>query len=195
MKFGRSKPRFYDTPNGQVPSVTTICSLLDKPMLKQWAANEAVDYIKTAKRDWAPGFTLKEKFERDTVFGVARGIPMDVGYTLYAWTLYEEDVKQILTQIITKFSPMAYIRVRGVSWEIGVKLDSVSNNVEAEPGDQATRVIKYQFSMTAETFVTQPIIRKKAVLKTQVEFVDSLEDEDVTEVITRLEQAVKELKE
>jgi len=90
---------------------------------------------------------------------------------------------------------MAYIRVRGVSWEIGVKLDSVSNNVEAEPGDQATRVIKYQFNMTAETFVTQPIVRKKAVLKTQVDVVDSLDDDDVTEVISRLEQAVKELKE
>lgn len=157
--------------------------------------HKATDYLRTLNRDWKPGFTVKEKYERDTVFGVARGIPMDVGYTLYVWTLYEEDVKQILTQIITKFSPMAYIRVRGVSWEIGVKLDSISNNVEAEPGDQATRVIKYQFNMTAETFVTQPIVRKKAVLKTQVDVVDSLEDDDVTEVITRLEQAVKELKE
>jgi len=157
--------------------------------------HKATDYVRTAKLDWKPGFTTKEKYERDTVFGVARGIPMDIGYTLYAWTLYEEDIKQIVTQIITKFSPMAYIRVRGVSWEIGVKLDSVSNNVEAEPGDQATRVIKYQFNMTAETFVTQPIVRKKAVLKTQVDVVDSLEDDDVAEVISRLEQAVKELKE
>lgn len=157
--------------------------------------HKATDYLKSLNRDWKPGFAIKERYERDTVFGVTRGIPMDVEYTLYAWTLYEEDVRQILTQIITKFSPMAYIRVRGVSWEIGVKLDSISNNVEAEPGDQAVRVIKYQFNLTAETFVTQPIQRKKAVLKTKVDIVDSVDDEAVTEVIARLEQAVKELKE
>jgi hypothetical protein len=41
--------------------------------------------------------------------------------------------------------------------------------------------------------VSQPIVRKKAVLKTRVEVTDSPNDEDVTEVLARLEQAVKEL--
>jgi hypothetical protein len=143
--------------------------------------------------DWKPGFTTSERYQRDTIFGISRGIPIDIGYTLYAWTLYEEDMNQILTQIITKFSPIAYIRVRGISWEIGVKLDSIANNVDVEPGDKATRVFKYQFSLTAESFVAQPIVRKKAVLKTQTEVTDSLNDEDITEVMSRLEQAVKEL--
>ena len=157
--------------------------------------HKAVDYLRSVDREWSPGFAIKERYERDTVFGVARGIPVDVEYTLYAWTLYEEDIRQILTQIITKFSPIAYIRVRGVSWEIGVNLDSITSNVELEPGDQAERVIKYQFNLTAETFITQPITRKKAVLKTQTEIVDSVDDDSVAEVIARLEQAVKELKE
>jgi len=90
---------------------------------------------------------------------------------------------------------MAYIRVRGISWEIGVKLDSIANNVDVEPGDQAVRVFKYQFTFTAESFVAQPIVRKKAVLKTKVEITDSPNDEDITEVLARLEQAVKELEE
>jgi hypothetical protein len=112
-----------------------------------------------------------------------------------AWTMYEEDMNQILTQVVTKFSPMAYIRVRGISWEIGVKLDSIANNVDLEPGDKKIRVFKYQFGFTAESFVAQPIVRKKAVLKTRVEITDSPNEEDITEVLARLEQAVKELDE
>jgi len=157
--------------------------------------HKAVDYLRTYKNNWKPGFTVKEKYERDTVFGVTRGIPVDINYTLFAWTLYEEDMRQILEQIIPKLSPMGYIRVRGISWEIGVKLNSISSNVDTEPGDKAVRVIKYQFEMTAETFVAQPIIRKKAVLKTKIEVVDNVTEDSISEVIARLEQAVEELKE
>jgi hypothetical protein len=126
---------------------------------------------------------------------VSRGIPIDVGYTVYAWTLYEEDMNQIVEQIVTKFSPMAYIRVRGISWEIGVKLDSIANNVNIEPGDKQVRIFKYQFGVTAQTFVAQPIVRKKAVLKTKIEMTNSPNDDEITEVLARLEQAVKELEE
>lgn len=160
---------------------------------QRYTYHKAINYLRTAKTDWKPGFTTKERYDRDTVFGVTRGIPVDIGYTLYAWTLYEEDMNQILTQIVTKFSPMAYIRVRGIAWEVKVKLDSIANNVNIEPGDRATRVFKYQFGMTAESYVAQPIVRKKAVLKTRVEVTNNPDDEKVTEVLARLEQAVKEL--
>jgi hypothetical protein len=161
----------------------------------RYVYHKAVDYLRTNNRDWKPGFTVKEKYERDTVFGVASGIPVDVTYTLYAWTLYEEDMKQILEQIFTKFSPMAYIRVKGVSWEIGVKLDSLSSNINSEPGDKAVRVIKYNIQMTAESYVSQPIIRKKAVLKTKVDLIDTVDTDTIGDVISRLEQAVEELSE
>jgi hypothetical protein len=155
--------------------------------------HKAIDYLRDHKTG-RPTFTIKEwRHEKDTVFGVARGIPVDISYTLYAWTLYEEDMNQILTQVLTKFSPMAYIRVRGVSWEIGVKLDSIANNVNYEPGEKSQRVFKFQFGLTAETFITQPIARRKAVLKTQVEITDEVNQSDIAEVITRLEEAVKDL--
>jgi len=99
----------------------------------RYVYHKAVDYLRNQDMNWKPGFWTSERYERDTVFGVSKGIPVDIGYTLYAWTLYEEDMNQILTQIVTKFSPMAYIRVRGISWEIGVKLDSIANNVDVEP--------------------------------------------------------------
>lgn len=159
----------------------------------RYTYHKAVDYIRTEKRDWKPGFTIKEKYERDTIFGVTRGIPVDVNFTLYAWTMYIEDMNQLLEQILTKFSPTAYIRVRGVSWEVQVKLDSIANNLDFEPGDQALRVIKFEFNFTAETYIPQPIVRRKAVLKTNIDIVDGLTEEDVTSVLAKLEDAVKEL--
>lgn len=162
---------------------------------KRYTYHKAIDYLRDYKNDFRPGFTVSERYERDTVFGVSKGIPLDITYTLYAWTMYEEDMNQILTQVLTKFSPMAYIRVRGISWEIGVKIDSIANNVDTEPGDKKARVFKHQFTFTTETFVSQPIVRKKAVLKTRIEMTDSTNEEDITEVLSRLEQAVKELEE
>ena len=93
-----------------------------------------------------------------------------------------------------KFSQTAYIKVTGVPYEIIVKLDSIANNLEYESGDQAIRVVKYQFVMTTETFIPQPISRKKAVLKTKFDFVDGLNENEITEVMARLEQNLKELK-
>lgn len=162
---------------------------------KRYTYHKAVDYLRTYDRSWKPGFTVKEKYERDTVFGVASGIPVDINYTLYVWTLYDEDMKQILEQILTKFSPMAYIRVKGIAWQIGVKLGSVSSNDSSEPGDKAVRVIKHQIQMTAESYVAQPIIRQKAVLKTKIELIDTVDDDTIGNVISRLEQAVEELSE
>jgi hypothetical protein len=66
--------------------------------------------------------------------------------------------------------------------------------LDYEPGDQAIRVIKYQFNMTTETYIPQPITRQKAVLKTKIDFVDGLEENEIQQVMARLEESVKELK-
>ena len=158
----------------------------------RYTYHKAVDYLRRLRPDRAPGFTASEFKERDTVFGVTRGIPIDVEYTLSAWALYIEDMNQIVEQVITKFSPIAYIRVRGVQWEIGVKLTSIANNLEAEPGDQKLRVIKFQFNLTAETYIPQPIIRQKAVLTQQIDMSAMAEMNEITEALDRLEIAIKE---
>ena len=113
----------------------------------RYVYHRAIDYLRDSNNK--PGFTYSEKYEKDTIFGVAKGMPVDISYTLYAWTLYVEDMNQILEQIILKFSPVAYIKVRGVLWEVCVKFDSIANNLETEPGDAALRVIKFQFGITA----------------------------------------------
>jgi hypothetical protein len=158
----------------------------------RYTYHQAINFLTNS--EGKPQFTTSEKYERDTVFGVARGIPLDIEYTLYAWTLQLEDMNQILEQILTKFSPIAYIKVRGVLWEVSVKLDSIANNLNVEPGDAALRVIKFQFGIKAETYVAQPIRREKAVLKTRVDIVNSLDQEQISEIMKRLEESVEELK-
>jgi hypothetical protein len=124
---------------------------------------------------------------------VARGIPVDIEYQLTAWTLYVEDMNQILEQVITKFSPVAYIRVQGVhNWEVIAKLTSIANNLETEPGDQQLRVVKFQFGITVESFIPQPTVRKKAVLDQRIDVVQGLSEDEITEVLDRLENTVEE---
>lgn len=108
-----------------------------------------------------PGFTQQEKYKRDTFFGVTRGWPVNINYTLYIWTLYEEDMNQILEQCFLKFSSVAYLQVKGVYWEVIVTLDSTANNMDLEPGDAKIRVLKYQLNMTAKSYIPQPIYRFK----------------------------------
>jgi hypothetical protein len=159
--------------------------------VSRYTYHKALDFLR--QRDGKPGYTISEKYNRDTVFGMARGIPVNIGYTLTAWTLYREDMNQILEQIMTKFSMLAYIQVTGVRWEVPVKLESVANNINAEPGDKAIRVIKYEFNMTAQTYIPQPIERKKAVLNMKIDIVNGIAEEEITEVLARIEETVKEL--
>jgi hypothetical protein len=157
----------------------------------RYTYHKALDYMNRLRPDFKPGFTVQEKFKRDTIFGVARGIPVNKTYTLVAWTMYMEDIDQILEQIFLKFSPVAYISVRGVHWETVVSMDSVANNIDFEPGDQNQRIIKYEFNFTARTYIPQPINRKKAILETKIDFHDGVEVENITDVLGRLEQSVK----
>lgn len=129
----------------------------------------------------------KELKENDTIFGYARGIPINVGYSLIIWTLYLEDMNQILEQIILKFSPMAYIKIQNIPWEVSVSLDSLANNLDKEVADKNVRVIKYQINFTAKTYIPQPIIRNKTVLKIKNDFYNSINVDEINQIYTRKE--------
>lgn len=174
----------------KLPLIAITQSAIDYD-LDRYTYHKALNYF--PRLDGKPGLTVNEKYERDTVFGVARGVPINIGYTITAWTMYTEDMNQILEQILTKFSHAAYIRVTGVPWEVIVKIDSIANNMETEPGDKNIRVIKYEFNITAQTYIPQPIQRKKAVLTTKIAFVDGMTEEEINEVMARIEETVKEL--
>jgi hypothetical protein len=158
----------------------------------KYVYHQALDWMRDFREDGKPGFTTNEKYERDTVFGVARGVPIKRTYTLYAWTKYLEDMNQIVTQILHKLTRLAYITVRGVPFESTVNLDSIANNLDTDTGNK-DRIIKYQFNLTAETYIPQPIVRNKAVLKTRVNYFNDVDEENINEVIQRIETAVEEL--
>lgn len=153
----------------------------------------AIEYLRESEMGGTPSYVKRGHRASTNLYGITRGLPIDISYTLYVWTMFVEDMNQILEQVVTKFSPIAYIKVRGVTWEIGVKLDSIANNIDVEPGDKNERVVKFEFGMTAETYIPQPITRKKAVLKTKIEFLDGLTEQDAIRVIGRIEESVKEL--
>lgn len=165
---------------------------------ERYTYHKALNYFRKSEPDSSfnkspPGFAIKEKYNKDTVFGVARGIPINISYTVTAWTMYQEDMNQIIEQILTKFSQAAYIRVTGIPWEIIVTIDSVANNIDQEPGDGAIKVIKYEFGITAKSYISQPISRKKAVLKARVDFVDGTTEQEISEILARIQEAVTEL--
>lgn len=159
----------------------------------RYTYHQAMDYMRSLRADRKPSMFTNEKHSRDTVYAVARGWPMDVTFTLYAWTMYIEDMNQILEQIMLKFSPIAYIKIRGVSWEIGVELNSIGNNIDYEPGDQNARVIKFQFELTAKSYIPQPIRRSKSVLKTKINLVEGVDENHISNILNKLEDTVEEL--
>jgi len=166
--------------------------------LERYTYHKALNYFRryepgSKTNTSPPGFTIKEKYQRDTVLGAAKGIPINISYTVTAWTMYQEDMNQIIEQVLTKFSQAAYIRVTGIPWEIIVTIDSIANNVDQEPGDSAIKVIKYEFGITAKSYISQPISRKKAVLKARVDFVDGTTEKEISEILARIEEAVEEL--
>lgn len=136
------------------------------------------------------GFTATEKYERDTVFGVTRGIPVNITYTLYIWTLYQTDMNQILEQVFLRFSPVAYLRIRGVYWEVIVTMDGQANNLDVEPGDRRLRVLKYQFTMTAKSYIPQPITRVKP--PEPIAYASTLGGDDLKRALEILEKIMAE---
>ena len=138
------------------------------------------------RTDGKPGFTLSEKRSRDTILSMSRGIPVDISHVLTVWTMFIEDMNQIIEQILLKFDQLAYIRVQGVQWESVVRVDSYANNLDTEPGTEK-RVVKYQINLTTETYIPQPIHRDKSVLSNRVEIVSGVDESEVREIISRIE--------
>lgn len=159
---------------------------------RRYTHHKALNYMRGLRKDNKPGFTVSERYDRDTVFGVARGLPVNVNYTLWVWTLHLQDMNYIIEQIIPRIAPMGQIRVKGINWDIPLKLTSIGNNINPEIGENQ-RIIKYEFSMVAETYIAQPIQRQKAVLKTKVEIANSVNEDEITDVYAKLENAVKDL--
>lgn len=135
-----------------------------------------------------PGKIISEDRENDTILRTSRGIPVNISYTLYAWAEFKVDMHQILTQVLTKCCPATYIEIKGDPWETMVRLDSSADNKDIEVQDQkAGPIIKYQFYLTVETYISEPIVKDKTVLGMAIDFVNSVDEKELTEVYGRIE--------
>ncbi len=64
--IGSETPRYYDTPNGRRPSVTTIQSVLDKPALIPWA-------VRTVIEDAVSKLTPRQKYGLTEIKKILQG--------------------------------------------------------------------------------------------------------------------------
>lgn len=66
QKIQEKSERFYDTPIGKLPSVTTILALLNKPAIVNWAVKMTISYLSTKLDDIREGkLTLTEENASD----------------------------------------------------------------------------------------------------------------------------------
>jgi hypothetical protein len=152
---------------------------------ERYTYHKALDYFRVNGK---PGFVTNETGRNnsygDTIYATSRGIPLNITYNLNAITLYKVDMNQILEQIIGKFSSIAYLKIRGVHWETICTLDSMADNIDRSPGE-GERVIKYQFGLTLKTYMPQPLVRKKPVLRINVDTYNTVDENEIIEVIQR----------
>lgn len=141
---------------------------------EHYVYHKAMRYQKVAVQ---PGL-MQEIRERDTVFGFSMGIPVNLDYKLIVWTKSTVDLYTIVEQIYPRITPGGTVKVKGVPWEVLVKLDSDGNNINYEPGDKEIGVRKWEFNFHAETWLVQPIARKRSVLEMNVNVVNKNNADD-----------------
>lgn len=87
--------------------------------------------------------------------------PYNLQFQLGVWSLYMNDVDQILEQILPFFQPYAYVRVNipelFSSWQSKVIFNSVAPEFEFEYSDELHRVLKYTLDFTVQTYLFKPI--------------------------------------
>ena len=49
-----------------------------------------------------------------------------------------------------------------------------------------------KFNFTTQSYIPQPIDRKKAILTTKIDLVDGMSEEEITEVMAKIETSVKD---
>lgn len=183
----------FDIQRNVRQSDTLVVDRITLPMMSLYASGFSLDMTRYTYH-WAETFTrnqfgkpdaFSELKPDDTIFGRSRGLPVNVSFQLNVWTQYIEDMYEIVEQVMSKFSPIAYIRTQGNQWITVVKLDSVEPNIDLEPGNTTKRVIKFTFGFTAEHYIPQPLSRYKSVQQVRYDLTQGLEEREVVDIFSR----------
>lgn len=115
-------------------------------------------------------------------------VPYNVNYSLYLYTKYVDDGLQIIEQILPYFTP-AYtftrkdIEAYGVSKDVAINLNSVNQTDTYEGAVAEDRIIQWELTFTANTWIYPPLSDAGIIKTVYVNFYD-LDDTDEKLVTT-----------
>lgn len=104
-----------------------------------------------------------ERRPDDVVYGMSTGIPISRGYQLTLMTRYVEDMNQLLEIALQRFSQTFEIRIGQSPRPTQVLFDGCDTNFADDRDPERVHLYTATISMTAQSWLPQPVIRKKAV--------------------------------
>ena len=118
--------------------------------------------IKFNPQKFTPPYgTLRKRFvnaEKTRVASQHRPVPYIVDYTLSIWAEHKRDAEYIIYQIMTRFNPMAELRVsdgHGVG-NVQMLFDGFSDSSDKEASAEQYAKIKYEINYSAEAWLSIP---------------------------------------
>jgi hypothetical protein len=117
-------------------------------------------YIYHGAKWW--DFKGTERKTDDIVFGMSTGIPITRGYQLTIMTKYVEDMNQLLEIALQRFSLSFEIRIGNSPRPTQVIFEGCDDNFSDDRDPEKSHLYTATISMLAETWLPQPVIRKKA---------------------------------
>lgn len=87
-----------------------------------------------------------------------RPVPYNVNYELGVWAEHKRDAEYILYQVLTRFNPLAELRMFDgkLAGNVQMKLNSATDNSDKEISNDSNAKVKYDFSFLAEAWLPLP---------------------------------------
>ena len=111
-----------------------------------------------------------ERRPDDIVYGMSTGIPISRGYQLTIMTRYVEDINQLMEIALQRFSQSFEIRIGNSPRPTQVIFEGCDTNFADERDPEKVHLYTATISMVAETWLPQPVVRRKAVHTVRIDF-------------------------
>jgi len=94
-------------------------------------------------------------------------IPYNISFTANIWCLHLVDIDQIFEQVLPYFAPHAFIRVRipelNIVYDVKIICNGCSSVMTDDVGEEEARVLKWDITYTAQTWLFKPVETKKLI--------------------------------
>ncbi len=94
----------------------------------------------------------------DRVILVYKPVPWLVEYTMSVWAEFKRDAEYIKYQVLTRFNPLAVFKMSDnhIQGDVTLRFGGYNDQSDKEATFDQHRMIKYDFSMTAEAWLPLP---------------------------------------